>query len=65
MGGWQFNIINNMWSGEPLNLSYNPARRFRFLMAAIPDWRGGISYRPNVIGPILTPEGQRNVDNYL
>ena len=38
---------------------------FQVSQAAIPDWRGGISYRPNLIGPILTPEGQRTIDNYL
>ncbi len=65
LGGWQFNIINNLWSGEPLNLSYTPALAFQVSQAAIPDWRGGISYRPNLVGPILTPEGQRNIDNYL
>ncbi len=65
IGGWQLTAINNMWSGEPLNLSYTPSANFQVSNAAIPDWRGGISYRPNLRGSILTPEGQRNIDNYL
>jgi TonB dependent receptor len=52
LGGWQMTVINNMWSGEPINLSYNPAGDFQVSVASIPDWRGGISYRPNVIGPV-------------
>ena len=32
---------------------------------SIPDWRGGISYRPNVIGDVMVPEGERNQDNWL
>lgn len=65
LGGWQLNIINNMWSGEPLNLSYTPSLQFQVSQAAIPDWRGGISYRPNLAGAILTPADQRTIDNYL
>jgi len=66
LGGWQLTLINNMWSGEPINLSYNPAANFQVSVASIPDWRGGISYRPNVIGPVVPPSDQRNVDtNFL
>lgn len=65
LGGWQFNVINNLWSGEPLNLSYTPSLAFQVSQAAIPDWRGGISYRPNLIGPIQTPESERTINNYL
>jgi len=64
IGGWQTSVINSLWSGQPLNLAYNPAAAFQTSIS-IPDWRGGISYRPNVIGPVLTPEGQRNQDNWL
>jgi hypothetical protein len=53
-----------MWSGEPLNLSYGPALAAQ-VSQTLPDWRGGISYRPNLSGPVLTPEGQRSIDNYL
>jgi hypothetical protein len=64
IGGWQTSVINSLWSGQPLNLAYNPAAAFQTSIS-IPDWRGGISYRPNVIGPVMTPEGQRNQDNWL
>jgi hypothetical protein len=63
-GGWQVSFINNMWSGQPVNLSYNPPAAFQ-VSQTLPDWRGGISYRPNLIGPALTPEGRRTIDNYL
>jgi hypothetical protein len=55
-----------MLDGEPINLSYNPAANFQVSVASIPDWRGSISYRPNVIGPEVPPSDQRNVDtNFL
>ena len=63
-GGWQFNAIHSLLSGQPVNLSYNPAAAFQ-VSQTLPDWRGGISYRPNVTGPITVPDGQRNQDNYL
>ena len=47
-----------------MNLAYNPAAAFQ-VSITIPDWRGGISYRPNVIGPVMTPKDQRNQDNWL
>ncbi len=64
IGGWQTTVINNMWSGQPINLTYNPAAAFQ-VSQSLPDWRGGISYRPNLTGPAMTPEGQRSIDNYL
>jgi hypothetical protein len=64
LGGWQLSAINNFWSGEPLNLSYTPPAAFQ-VSQTLPDWRGGISYRPNLIGSVLTPSGQRSIDNYL
>jgi hypothetical protein len=64
LGGWQTSVINTFWSGQPINLSYTPAAAFQVSLT-LPDWRGGISYRPNVIGPVMTPEGQRNQDNWL
>jgi hypothetical protein len=64
VGGWQLSAINNLWSGQPLNLSYNPTAAQQ-VSVTLNDFRGGISYRPNLIGPPLTPEGQRSIDNYL
>ena len=63
-GGWQFSAINSMWSGQPVNLTYNPAAAFQ-VSQTLPDWRGGISYRPNVSGSIMVDKAQRNQDNWL
>jgi hypothetical protein len=62
VGGWQVSGINNLWSGQPLNLSYN-ATAAQQVSVTLSDFRGGISYRPNIIGPALTPSG--NIDNYI
>jgi hypothetical protein len=64
LGGWQLNWIHSMWSGQPVNLSYNPAANFQ-VSQTLPDWRGGISYRPNVTGNIMVPKGQRNQDFWI
>ena len=64
LGGWQLSCINNLWSGQPVNLSYNPPAAFQ-VSQTLPDWRGGISYRPNVIGPVMVEKSQRNYQNYL
>jgi len=62
VGGWQISAINNAWSGPPLNLGYNPSGAQQ-VSVTLSDFRGGISYRPNLIGPVLTPNG--NIDNYI
>lgn len=62
IGGWQLSAINNFWTGQPLNLSYNPSAQQQ-VSVSLNDFRGGISYRPNVIGSPYTPNG--NIDNYL
>ncbi|MGH9719397.1 MAG: TonB-dependent receptor domain-containing protein, partial [Bryobacteraceae bacterium] len=64
IGGWQLTAINNMWSGPPLNLSYDAPAAFQ-VSQTLPDWRGGISYRPNLIGPLMLPKDQRTIDNYF
>jgi len=64
LGGWQITAIHNMWSGDPLNLSYSPPAAFQ-VSQTLPDWRGGISYRPNLTGPAITPQAERSIDNYL
>ena len=62
IGGWQVTAINNAWTGQPLNLGYNPGASLQ-VTVSLNDFRGGPSYRPNIIGPIYTPNG--NIDNYL
>ncbi len=64
LGGWQVTVINNMWSGQPVNLSYSPSLAGQ-VSTTLPDWRGGISYRPNLIGPAITPASERTIDRYL
>lgn len=64
VGGWQLSAINNMWSGQPMNLRYSPPDLFK-VTADLPAWLGGTSFRPNVTGEPVTPKGQRTIDNYL
>jgi len=61
-GGWQISGINNMWSGQPLNVTYAPSSTQQ-VSVSLNDFRGGLSYRPNLVGPPLTPNG--NIDNYI
>ena len=46
-----------MTSGVPINLSYSPATNFSV--------SGSPTYRPNLNGDALTPEGERTINNYL
>jgi hypothetical protein len=67
IGGWQFSIINTALSAQPINL--------RAWVGSVPaafqtvgnlaDFRGGETFRPNVIGPVLADESVRSVDNYF
>lgn len=52
-GGWQTNFINTMNSGSPINLTYSPSSAYQVSSL--------ISYRPNVIGPLLVPDSQQHV----
>lgn len=64
IGGWLVSAINNMWSGQPINLRYDPSAAFQ-VTAILPAWLGGTSPRPNIIGNPVTPEEQRTINNYL
>jgi len=57
LGGWQFSAIDTATSGFPINLNYSPTPQFQ--VSGLP------TYRPNVIGNPVTPEGQRDQRNYL
>jgi len=57
LGGWRMTNINTMTSGQPFTLRYSATTAFQ--VSGMP------SYRPNVIGPILAPESERSIDNYL
>ena len=55
-GGWAVDLINNMTSGLPIDINYNPPTQGQVSTL--------VSYRPNLTGqPILTPNGVRT--NYL
>ncbi len=55
LGGWRVVGINTMTSGVPINLSYTPA--------ATSSVGGTVTYRPNLTGDPLTPNG--GIGNYL
>ncbi|HEY3440668.1 MAG TPA: TonB-dependent receptor [Paludibaculum sp.] len=57
LGGWRLTGINTMNSGNPVNLSYSPSSEFQV--------SGSPTYRPNLVGPALLPEGQRTVQLWL
>ena len=62
LGDWQVSFINSATSGQPINLTYNPSDIQR-----VSDL---LTYRPNVSGNPVTPEGQRiktptSVSNFL
>lgn len=58
IGGWTLSAINTATSGEPVNLTWSPAGNIQVSDIG-PDWRGAISYRPNLIGTAILPESQR------
>jgi hypothetical protein len=57
LGGWQLTAINTATSGLPINLSYSAPTQYQVSTA--------VTYRPNISGPIVTPEGLRNEKNYF
>jgi hypothetical protein len=56
-GGWRLSIINFAASGVPVNLSYGPAAAFQV--------SGAPTYRPNISGDPMMPEGQRSPQRWL
>jgi hypothetical protein len=58
IGGWTISGINILTSGEPLNIRWTPPANAQVSDIG-PDWRGAISYRPNLIGVAIVPEAQR------
>jgi hypothetical protein len=55
LGGWRLVAINTSTSGMPVNLSYSPTAAFSV--------GGTVTYRPNLVGDPLTPDG--GISNYL
>ena len=65
LGGWETTGIVNFWSGQPINVYYQPVANLR-LSGIQQDFRGQLQYRPNYVGgPLVTPEEQRGLTNYL
>jgi len=61
VGGWTLTGINQILSGQTLNLRYQPSP----VTANLASFLGCRALRPNVSGPVLAPPGQRTIDNYF
>jgi len=49
VGGWTLSTINTATTGEPLNILWSPGAATQ-VSDITADWRGAISYRPNLVG---------------
>lgn len=54
IGGWRLGVINNMWSGQPVNLSWTVPAQYQVSSQT--------TMRPNLIGPVMLPSDQRTPD---
>jgi hypothetical protein len=61
IGGWTLTGINQMLSGQTINLRYQPSP----VTSNLASFLGGVALRPNVSGPVLAPPDQRTIDNYF
>ena len=57
LGGWRVTLINTMTSGQVGNLTYNAPSAFQVSTV--------LSYRPNIVGNLVVPSGERTPNNYL
>ena len=64
IGGWQIAGINNLWAGERVTLTYVPTAA-QMVSGIQQDFRGANNYRPNVIGEVMLPENERDVQNWF
>ncbi len=64
LGGWQLTGINTMVSGPVVTLTYSPSAAF-VVSGISADFRGANNYRPNILGDVKVPEGQRTIGFYL
>ena len=64
IGGWQIALINSVLAGERVTLRYTPSAAFQ-VSGIQQDFRGANAYRPNVVGDVYVPKGQRTVLNWL
>lgn len=61
LGGWTVTGINSILSGQTINLRYQPSP----VTANLASFLGGVALRPNILGPVTAPTGQRSIDNYF
>lgn len=64
VGGWQVAAINSYYAGQTVTLTYTPGTAFQ-VSGIQQDFRGANNYRPNVVGEVLVPKGQRTVQNWF
>jgi hypothetical protein len=57
IGGWRGSLINTMFSGQPVNLTWSP--NANNVVSTV------LNYRPNLIGDPMIPEAERGPNNYL
>jgi len=64
VGGWQIAGINNLYAGESVTLRYTPGVAFQ-VSGIQQDFRGANAYRPNVVGQVVLPKGERTPQRWL
>ncbi len=57
LGSFRLTLINTATSGQVGNLAYNAPAQYQVSTA--------LSYRPNIVGELVAPSGERTPDNYL
>jgi hypothetical protein len=57
IGGWRTSLINSIFSGQPVNLTWSPT--------AVNQVSTALTYRPNLTGDPMVPEPERTHTNYL
>lgn len=63
LGGWQITAINNLRSGAPITLVYQPSLANE--VSPVITVFGRNQYRPNISGDPKLPDGERSRLNYL
>ena len=65
VGGWGLSAINQLTSGQTINLRYTSIPAAYQVTAALAAWQGGVSFRPNIYGSIYPSKGEQTIDNYF
>jgi len=65
IGGWQIAGVNSIYPGETVTLTYTQNNPVFQVSGIAQDFRGANNYRPNVIGEVLLPKDQRDVQNWF